>query len=237
MNATIDTASTVGQLVAENPSRARVFERVGIDYCCGGKTPLEAACREKGLDARTVAAMLDISAEINTGRFADAQAMTLSQLADHIEATHHAYLRRELPRIEGLVGKVVRAHGERHPEVLQVATVFAAFVEELTQHMMKEERILFPAIRNLEQTGDAQFHCGTLSAPMRQMEAEHDAAGDALSQFRTLTRDYSTPADVCNTYRALMDGLHDLEEDMHQHVHKENNVLFPKALSLEAATK
>lgn len=237
MNATIDTNHTVGQLVAQNPSRARVFEKVGIDYCCGGKKPLEDACREKGLDARTVAAMLDISAETNGGRFADAQSMTLTDLVDHIVATHHEYLRKELPRIEFLVAKVSRAHGEKHPEVLQVAEVFAGFVEEIGSHMMKEERILFPAIRNLEATGNAQFHCGTLADPMRVMEAEHDSAGDALAQFRSLTKGYATPSDVCNTYRALMDALQDLEEDMHQHVHKENNVLFPKALALEASSR
>ena len=234
MNATIDTSSTVGELVAQNPARARVFEKVGIDYCCGGKKPFEDACREKGLDAQAVASQLDLPGEASASRFADARSMTLTELADHIVATHHAYLRNELPRIDHLVGRVTNAHGQKHPEVLQVAAIFASLAEEMNSHMAKEERILFPAIRNLDATGDAQFHCGTLSGPIGVMEAEHDSAGDALAQFRELTRDYSTPPDVCNTYRALMDALRDLEEDMHQHVHKENNVLFPRALAMEA---
>jgi regulator of cell morphogenesis and NO signaling len=234
MSTMIDTSLTVGQLVAENPARARVFERVGIDYCCGGKKPLEEACRELGLDARTLAAILDTDSAPSGDRFADASGMTLTQLADHIEATHHAYLRRELPRIGQLLARVVNAHGKRHPAVIEVADVYTHFVGELQQHMQKEEQILFPAVRQLEAGATGGFHCGTLSSPIDVMEAEHDAAGEALARFRSLTAGYSSPEDVCNTYRALMDALRDLEEDMHQHVHKENNILFPRTLELEA---
>ncbi len=233
---TLDIESTVGQLVAERPARARVFEQVGIDYCCGGKKAFATACQEKGLDARTVATMLDAASETpQADRFADAKAMTLTQLADHIEATHHEYLRRELPRIQTLLTKVVNAHGQRHPEVLEVQETFTAFTEEIASHMMKEERILFPAIRALDGSPNGQaFHCGSLANPIRQMESEHDSAGEALARFRQLTRDYSTPGDVCNTYRALMDALADLEQDMHQHVHKENNILFPRTIERES---
>ena len=239
MSTRLDVGSTVGQLVAERPARARVFEKIGIDYCCGGKKPFAAACEEKGLDARRVATMLDAAGDIPAAdRFADAKAMTLTQLADHIEATHHEYLRRELPRIQTLLTKVVNAHGQRHPEVLEVQETFTAFTEEIASHMMKEERILFPAIRALDGSPSGQaFHCGSLANPFRQMEAEHDSAGDALARFRQLTRDYSTPGDVCNTYRALMDALADLEEDMHQHVHKENNILFPRTVERESQSQ
>lgn len=234
MNTTIDPTATVGQLVRENPARARVFEDLGVDYCCGGKKPLEDACREKGLDVNEVVGQLDADDRGET-RLADAQAMSLTELVDHIQSTHHEYLRRELPRIARLLEKVVAAHGQRHPKIAQIPPIFAAFDEELRMHMMKEERILFPAIRELDRPdGARQFHCGSLSNPIRVMEAEHDSAGEAMAQFRSLSDDYSTPDDVCNTYRALMDALHDLELDMHQHVHKENNVLFPRVIETEA---
>ena len=234
MSTAMSTAVTVGELVAQKPARARVFEKIGIDYCCGGKKPLDQACSEKGLDAKTVAVMLDAADAPSSDRFADAQAMTLTELADHVVKTHHDYLRRELPRIEQLLAKVINAHGRNHPEMIEVGRIYAAFNEEMNSHMMKEERVLFPAIRAMEGSG-TPFHCGSIANPIRQMEAEHDSAGDALAQFRGLTGDYTPPPDACNTFRALLDSLEDLEQDMHQHVHKENNILFPRAIQREQA--
>ena len=227
--------TTVGQLVTERPARARIFESFGIDYCCGGKKPLAQAITEKGLDEKTVLGVLDAfddsspAAEKNWG---DAG---LAELADHIEATHHAYLKTELPRLEFLVNKVAMRHGEHNPKLVELKRVFAIFKAELETHMYKEEVILFPICRQLETaTGPQRFHCGSVQNPIAVMVREHDDAGDALSRMRELTDNYTAPADACNTYRALFDSLRQLEEDMHRHVHKENSILFPKAVEAEA---
>jgi regulator of cell morphogenesis and NO signaling len=160
--------------------------------------------------------------------------MTLTQLADHIEATHHSYLRSALPRISQLAAKVAQAHGSRHPEVIEVQAVFDALREELEAHLQKEEAILFPMCRELDTASTLpQFHCGTVRNPVHVMESEHDNAGRALSELRRLTGDYTLPEDGCNTYRALLDALTEMEGDLHQHIHKENNILFPRAVAME----
>jgi regulator of cell morphogenesis and NO signaling len=235
--------TTVGQLVTERPGRARVFEAFGIDYCCGGKKPLAQAIEEKGLEQQTVLRMLDVfddqQAAAGTGAGAgvaerDWSKSSLATLADHIEQTHHAYLKNELPRLEYLVNKVANRHGSHTPSLIDLACVFAPFKLELESHMQKEEVILFPICRQLERaTSPQQFHCGSVQNPIAVMIREHDDAGDALKRMRELTNDYTPPLDACNTYRALFDSLHELEQDMHRHVHKENSILFPKALELE----
>jgi regulator of cell morphogenesis and NO signaling len=235
----LDTRSTVGQLVKERPARARVFERLGIDYCCGGKTPLGRACRDKGLDPDQVLrelAHLDAGPAEDEG--VDWSFATLTELADHIVETHHAYLRRELPRLDALANKVANAHGPRHPELLEVLRIIGRLRSELESHMLKEERILFPMVKLLESATEPQrFPCGSVGHPVSVMELEHDDAGAALAQLRELTREYEAPDDACSTYRALLDGLAGLEADMHFHVHKENNLLFPGTLAREAAIR
>lgn len=229
--------TTVGQLVVEKPSRARVFEGLGIDYCCGGKKPLELACAEKGLSIDGVLEKLRVAEEPAAAERDWSQA-TLSELADHIEATHHAYLRTELPRLDYLTQRVLNAHGSRHPELAALRDVFLAFQDELASHMMKEEHILFPLCRQLEAAdGPTSFHCGSVANPIRVMVAEHDNAGAALARMRQLTGDYTAPEGACNTYRAMLASLEQLEADMHQHVHKENNILFPRAVEREAALR
>jgi regulator of cell morphogenesis and NO signaling len=228
--------ATVGELVVERPSRARVFEKLGIDYCCGGKKPLGSAIRERGLDAGEVLAELEkeqrAAAEPAERNWATA---SMTDLCDHIESTHHAYLKQELPRLEFLTAKIASRHGEHRPALLEVHSVFRLLKEELESHMMKEERILFPLCRRLD-TADVlpPSHCGSVGNPIAVMVREHEDAGDALSRIRELTEGYSLPADACNTYRATFDSLRQLERDMHQHVHKENNILFPKAVRAEA---
>jgi regulator of cell morphogenesis and NO signaling len=233
MSTTIDPATTVGQLVAQRPIRSKIFEKLGIDFCCGGKKPLEEVCQAKGLDPATVLAMLDALDATDEATAVDANAMTLTQLCDHIEQTHHAYLRDELPRLDFMTRKVAAGHGDGEPRLVKIREVFVAFANELTSHMFKEEKILFPIIRGLE-AGDqrAASHCGHVGNPIRQMELEHDEAGAALEAFRTLSDGYTPPEWACNTFRAMYDALERLERDMHQHVHKENNVLFVKALKL-----
>jgi regulator of cell morphogenesis and NO signaling len=230
----IDTAKPIGTLVAEHPDRARVFERFGLDYCCGGKQPLAAACKEAGLDAAEVArALVEADAHVAPGETDWSQA-SLAELVAHIVATHRAYLRRELPRLTGLAGKVVEVHGQRHPGLGECRDVFAGLCAELEPHMQKEEVILFPMIARMEAARWAEaVFCGSIRNPIRVMEMEHDSAGAALASLRRLTGDHTPPADACNNYRGLLSGLADLEADLHQHIHKENNILFPRAARLE----
>lgn len=225
---------TVGQLVVECPSRARLFERLGIDYCCGGKKPLAQACREKGLDYGAVVQELEneqaalAQAERNWG------SASLTDLCDHIEQTHHAYLKQELPHLEFLTNKIAVRHGDSRPALVQVRQVFAALKAEMDSHMMKEERILFPLCRQLDTLDELpSSRCGSIGNPIEVMIREHEHAGDALAQIRVLTEDYKCPSDACNTYRATFDSLQRLERDLHEHVHKENNILFPKAIRQE----
>ena len=235
---TLNAQTTVGELVKKRPARARIFEHFQIDYCCGGKLALAEACAKRGLDPDSVLNQLqqaDAEAEERDTTFVDADAMGLSELADHIEQTHHAYLRGELPRLDQMTDKVLRVHGPKDPRLADVRRAFVALHTELISHMEKEERILFPMIRQLETaTSIPAFHCGSITDPIRQMEIEHEHAGDALKIMNEATDGYQPPEWACNTYRAMLDGLETLEKDMHQHVHKENNVLFPKAVKLEA---
>ncbi len=232
---TLDTNTTVGDFVRDNPDRARVFESLRIDYCCGGKVSLDQACRKRGLDVSVVLQQIEQCDQSGLSEsLIDADSMTLTELADHIEATHHNYLKEELPRLDFMTEKVARVHIDREPRLAQTRQAFLALKAELEPHMMKEERILFPIIRQMEQaSGPLQFHCGSVANPIRQMEYEHDQAGNALAILSESTDCYTPPEWACNTYRAMLDSLALLETDMHQHVHKENNVLFPKAIQLE----
>jgi regulator of cell morphogenesis and NO signaling len=227
---------TVGQLVVERPSRARLFEKLGIDYCCGGKKPLAQAIHEKGLDPQQVVAELEQEVIGHESEPCDHDWSTasLTDLANHIEKVHHGYLKEELPRLEFLTHKVAARHGDRYPELVEIHRIFVQFQDELVSHMMKEERVLFPICRQLDKAETLQpTHCGSIDNPIAQMIHEHDDAGVALARINELTSNYTPPADACNTYRATFDSLRQLEHDMHQHVHKENNILFPKAQRME----
>ncbi len=236
---TITAEKTVGELVRERPSRSRIFEELGIDYCCGGKKPLSEACAKKG---HSVDAVLEAIGEADlAGSVAVAEnyaEMPLDKLADHIVATHHAYLVRELPRLQQMADRVAKVHGDKDERLGELASVVNALADELASHMMKEERILFPVIWQLEQTDSLPaMPFGTIANPIRTMEAEHDTAGNALADMHRLTDAYTPPDWACNTYRALFDGLHELELDLHQHIHKENNMLFPRALAVERSRR
>jgi regulator of cell morphogenesis and NO signaling len=226
---------TVGAVVARSPALARVFEQAAIDYCCGGKRTVQQACHRKGLDPTAFLARLNEAVSCGGDEpVVSAATISLAELADHIERTHHGYLRSEFPRLDALTKKVAAAHGGRDSRLQGVRQTFLGLAEELSNHMLKEEEILFPMVRRLE-AGDAApaLHCGTLAHPMRQMEWEHDQAGSALERLRALTDGFTPPPWACNTYRALLEALADLERDLHQHIHEENNVLFPKALEAE----
>lgn len=230
----LDIHTQVGHLVAEKPERSRVFERHGLDYCCGGKRSLEDACRDKSLDPSTVLAELEaLDAEPGADEISPAD-MSMTELVDHIVETHHRYLRGELPRLEGLIDKVTAVHARAYPWLEEVRQTFADLVGELEPHMAKEEQVLFPMIRELDRAIDApSFHCGSVSNPIRVMEHEHDAAGFALNRLRELTSDFTPSEGACNSFRAMLDGLAALETDLHLHIHKENNVLFVRAVEAE----
>ena len=231
----LGTATPVGDWAAEYPQTARLFEQLQIDYCCGGDNTLAQACEEQGLDAGEVVAKLNQAAvepiETSQKRWSDESAV---EICNHIFQTHHAYLRRELPRLADLLDKVVAAHADTHPELHELRGVFNELRAELEPHMAKEEQILFPAIQRLEQSDTCpSFPFGSVANPMRVMEDDHDAAGIALGSLHRLTDGYRVPDDACNTWRVLLDGLRRLEADLHQHIHLENNILFPMARQLE----
>jgi regulator of cell morphogenesis and NO signaling len=230
-----ETTDTIGEMVTRHPALSHAFKRAGIDYCCGGKRTLEEACRAKGIDPIGFLELLkDTGAPRGHEAEVDTAAMSPGDLADHIEHTHHAYLRSELPRLRGMVDKVVSVHGEREPRLHALRETFLALSAELSSHLLKEERVLFPMVRELEAGEEApRFHCGRLANPIRQMESEHEHAGSALEKLHGLTDGYTPPDWACETYRGLLDGLAALEADLHQHIHKENNVLFPKVLAME----
>jgi len=235
----ITPATSVGAVVAERLGRARVFERLGIDYCCHGMTPLAKACEMRSLDVGRVLAELaesDAEGSVAEEDRVDWGAVSGSKLVDHIVKTHHAYLRQELPRLTDLIDKVVAAHAAKHPELHDVRATFAGLRQELESHMIKEEVVLFPLVKQLE-AAQAPFpiHCGTVGNPIRVMEHEHEAVGSALQKLRLLTGNYQPPPDGCDSFRALYDGLARMEADLHRHIHKENNILFPRAAALEAA--
>lgn len=231
----LKATTTVGEWVARFPRTSRIFEDLKIDYCCRGGTPLEQACRDRQLDPQAVVARLEEAIAAAEGEPSENwQGVPLADLCDHIEQTHHAYLRTELPRLTETIAKVVNAHGDSHAQLAQLMQVFAGLRAELEPHMFKEEQVLFPAIRQLEQSSTAvAFPFGTVANPIRMMEHEHDNAGEALAAIRKLMNDFAVPDDACNTYRAMLDGLEQLETNLHQHIHKENSILFPNAAQLE----
>lgn len=235
---TITLEDRVGDVVAQKPSLSRVFEAHGVGYCCSGKKTIGDVCRERGVDPDAFVEQLGTASSTPNPQDEtfDPLSVSLTDLADHIEQTHHAYLRSELPRLGAMTNRVSTVHGGKDPRLAAVDQTFRALAEELASHMMKEERILFPMIRQLEASDAAPaFHCGSLANPINQMEAEHSGADGALERLGELTDAYAPPDWACNTYRAMLDGLQTLEADMHRHIHKENNVLFPRALEMESS--
>lgn len=233
MNATAE--KTVRELVLESPNATRVFEQMGIDYCCGGQKPLSEACATVRVSVDEVLQRLD-TAEREASRTSDArdwQALSMTELIRHIVSTHHEYVKQEVPRLENLLAKVAGIHGGNHPELLQIQSTFRSLGEELGAHLMKEEQILFPYIVQTE-SGESPASCfGTVRNPIRMMMFEHDNAGAALREIRTASGDFRLPEDACISYQTLYQALQAFEADLHQHIHLENNILFPRALELE----
>ena len=217
----IDPSRTVAELVLEQPSRSRVFEELGIDYCCGGKRSLTDACEARGIAPVDAVAALE-TAENEPSEERDWTQAPLPELCDHIVSRHHEPLREELPRLDTLLEKVARAHGDERPELAELHTTFVALRTELEEHMVTEEEELFPLVRSGGPYDAEQ---------VVELEHDHEWAGSALAKLRELSGGYDLDRALCNTHRATIDGLHALELDLHQHIHEENNVLFPRALA------
>jgi regulator of cell morphogenesis and NO signaling len=235
---TIKATRAVGQLVVERPSRAQFFDQLGIDYCCHGGIPLSNACAERGLDLGHVLRKLeDCDRQDAAAQSGELEASSLSSLVDRIVAVHHGHLRRELPRLVALIERVSDAHGWRHPELGEIREVFAGLKSDLESHMLREEWAVFPQIKRLDEARSIHDLSGGIVESLHDIVAEHTGFARALARFRKLTDEYRTPPDACETYRALLGGLAGLEVDLHQHVHEENNVLFPRALRRLAAVR
>jgi regulator of cell morphogenesis and NO signaling len=230
---------TVRELALESSNATRVFEKLGIDYCCGGNKSLEQACRTANLSVDSVQRELDSAkqkAQPSAGR--DWQREPLSELIAHINGTHHTFVRQEIVRLTPLMEKVCGKHGPNHPELLHIQAIFRGLAQELTSHMMKEEMVLFPYVARMEEAvieGEPVLPppFGTVADPVAMMEHEHDSAGDAVRAMRSSSNGYVAPEGACASYQTLYRGLEEFEADLHQHIHLENNILFPRALAME----
>ncbi len=236
----IDIERTVGEFAAEFPASRRTFEKVGIDYCCGGRIPIADAAAKAGvslpeLESDLIKAAAAAPGSTTPPKFLE---MSLAALTDYIVRKHHVFTRDEGVRITALIEKVCSVHGGRHEELLDVQRVFGTMRLELENHMVKEEQMLFPYLALMESSiafgqpvPPAPF--GTTANPVRVMLSEHDTAAEQLREIRLLTSDFTPPDDACVTFKTLYLALEELERDLHEHIHLENNVLFPKAVAIE----
>lgn len=225
---------TIGEFVAEDYRSAEVFEKYGIDFCCGGEVPLTAACREKGLDPQTLVREIEAAKSTPLARNEDYAAWDLPDLSDHIIRTHHAWLNENTAQIATYARKIAEVHGDRHPEVVEIAGIFDEIAADMTEHLREEEEVLFPAVKRLEEarrtgTTPREEDRATIRNSLETLHSDHQAIGDAVHTIRRLANNYTIPEDVCNTFVVTYRKLKEFEDDLHKHVHLENNILFPKA--------
>jgi regulator of cell morphogenesis and NO signaling len=231
---------TVGEIVKDDFRAADIFTGYGIDFCCGGKISVADACAEAKADELAVVGALENLKHQAGAAAHDFDSWKLDFLADYIINTHHQYVKRAIPQILPLAQKVAEVHGVNHPEVVKINDLFQNLAEELTSHLHKEEMILFPYIKKLV-AAEAAGGCddgacfGTIASPISVMEAEHENAGVILKRMFSLSDGYTAPEDACNTFRVLYGKLKEFEDDLHVHIHLENNILFPKSIELEQA--
>lgn len=228
------TQLTLAQIINHNFRASEVFEKFHLDFCCKGKRTLEEACTEQSLPLAEVKTKLEDTLSKNEPS-PDFDKMNLAELCEFIVQRHHTYIRKELPQILAYLQKVASKHGERHPELYSIFEIFKTVKEEMESHMQKEELILFPRIKELQKLidlkkGHLQLKINDLQSPITVMEQEHDHAGSLLKKIRVLSNDYNPPIDACTTYRLSYAVLQAFEFDLHQHVHLENNILFPKSI-------
>lgn len=231
---------TVRDVVLELPQATRVFEKLKIDYCCGGDRPLGEACATAGVEVANLERMLEEVGQAPGNGSLDFAKATLGALVGHILDKHHVYTKEEMARLEPLIEKVISAHGENHPELRGIGGLFQQLCADLKPHMFKEEQILFPYILEMEkaslQNRPAPFPpFGTVKNPVRMMMMEHETVGDLLRELRALSSNYTVPSDGCISYQTLYQALEAFEKDPHQHIHLENNILFPRAIELEGS--
>jgi regulator of cell morphogenesis and NO signaling len=229
-------SQTLAQIVTGNHRTAAVFEKYHLDFCCKGKRSLQQACTEQSISVDELLDELETVSTTSQASF-PFDKLSLSLLTEHIVSSHHAYVKKELPQLLAYAEKVVSKHGQRHPELLKIFETTAAIKEEMEIHMRKEEQILFPRINELEkisqqENGKYKLNISYLQSPITVMEQEHDHAGSLLAEIRQLTNNYTPPQDACTTYKLLYAGLQAFESDLHQHVHLENNILFPKTIAM-----
>jgi regulator of cell morphogenesis and NO signaling len=234
---TSPSETTVGAIVADDYRTAAVFERHGIDFCCGGKISLAEICREKGLAPAVLQREIAEVKETPVDRSHNYGAWALPFLADYIVNTHHAYLNENTAQIAVYADKIAGVHGAHHPEVKEIAAIFAKIAVDMAAHLLEEEEVLFPAIRRI----DAARKAGTtpeatdqeiIRTDLARLDHEHQEIGDAIHAIRHLANDYTIPDDVCTTFAVTYQKLREFEDDLHKHVHLENNILFPKAAKL-----
>lgn len=233
-----ENEETLGEIAAKDLRKAQIFRKYGLDFCCGGKKTVKEACSEKGLDVAKIEQELLQADKVVSSRPLPYNEWELDFLADYIVNTHHSYVKKNLPDILAYANKVARVHGSRHPELLPVRELVEEVYNEMMNHMVKEERILFPYIKDIvtaqKNTQPLQAsHFGTVQNPINMMEMEHEVVGKNMEEIRTLTQNYVLPDDACASYSLLYRMLDEFEEDLHIHVHLENNILFPKALKAE----
>ena len=231
------THKTVGQLAVEFPNSIRLFDRHGIDYCCEGYRSLADACEEAGILVEEITNSEELTAahEVSNDQFA---AVPLNELITYIVDTHHSYTKTEIQRLRLLVARVCDAHGTRHPELIHLKSRLQELFAELEPHMLKEECVLFPYVTRLQEAVDNQHYMSTptfrtVMNPVRMLTLEHEGAGYLLKQIRRTTNNYIVPADACASFKALYEALEKFDKDLHQHIHLENNILFPRAMKME----
>jgi regulator of cell morphogenesis and NO signaling len=233
-----ENAETIGEIVAKDFRKAQVFKSMGIDFCCGGKKTIAEVCEKKGIDPEEVERRLSSVKGEETNSETDFQKWDMGFLTDYIVNTHHQYVKDNTSFILEIAQKVARVHGDRHPELIRVAEIFSRIARDLTLHMVKEEKILFPFIKELayyKKIGSAvqEADFGRVSTPIQVMELEHEQAGEDFEAIRMLTANYTLPPDACSSYTILFKKLDEYENDLNRHVHLENNILFPNAIKVE----
>ena len=222
---------TVGEIVANDFRTSSLFKNAGIDFCCGGKQSLSEACIEKGIDAIQLENEILKVSEEPLNEFMNFKNWNPVFLADYIVNTHHKFVLKNLPELVFYTQKIANVHGEHHPELIEVASLFEKINEELLQHLKNEEEVLFPAIKEVVNTNSGKDK-KTIISEIARMEGEHEFAGGAMDEINKITKGYLVPADGCSTYRVAFKLLEQFEDDLHTHVHLENNILYPKALEL-----
>lgn len=227
----------IGAIVANDFRTAAIFKKYGIDFCCKGGRTIEEASNKKDLDKEKIYEDLESLPQSN-GAEIDFTSWPLDLLADYVEKTHHRYIREKSPILQQFLDKLCKVHGGRHPELFEIKELFEKSVKDLSEHLVKEEQILFPFIRTMVEakTTNSYFeqpNFGTVENPVNMMMHEHTAEGERFEKISALSDGYTPPADACNTYRVAFQMLEDFENDLHRHIHLENNILFPKSIKME----